>query len=87
MTSRILFEQIAMGDASFVTLTYSNDVRAVSLKKEDVQKWQKRLRKLVQKRLRFYTVGEYGEIKQRAHYHSIVFGIDPFELSNYLEKS
>lgn len=45
----------------------------------DVQKWLKRLRKEMSSlafpgRLRYFVVGEYGEHKERPHYHAALFG-------------
>lgn len=63
----------------FLTLTYSdaNLPRNGSLVKRHVQLWQKRVRRArPAEKVRFYSVGEYGKTTKRAHYHSIVFGID-----------
>lgn len=49
--------------------------------KRDLQLFQKRLRKanedLSDYPLRYYSVGEYGTITARPHYHSIVFNVHP----------
>jgi hypothetical protein len=74
---------------SFITLTYDNDnvPPDYSLRKEDFQKFMKRLRKKHDQRIRFYHCGEYGEICKhghhvddcdfcnvgRPHYHAILF--------------
>lgn len=40
-------------------------------------KFMKRLRKhFNEKRITYYKIGEYGEIKKRPHYHCILFGIN-----------
>lgn len=46
--------------------------------KRDVQLFLKRLRERTQKRIKYYCCGEYGERRQRAHYHCIIFGLDTF---------
>lgn len=45
----------------------------MSLCKYDVQRFFVRLRKLSGKGVKYYAVGEYGENKQRPHYHAIIF--------------
>jgi len=52
----------------------------LTLKKEDLQKFMKRLRieyqrKLNWKNIRFYGVGEYGTTTERPHYHIIAFNL------------
>jgi len=48
------------------------------LKKTDAQLWQHRVRKhFNDTRLRFWTVGEYGDLRWRPHYHAIIYGLDP----------
>jgi len=61
----------------FVTLTYDdrNLPQHNSLKKEDLQKFFKRLRKHTGK-LRYYACGEYGDHTNRPHYHACIFGMD-----------
>lgn len=76
-------------DNAFVTLTYENDKVPRSqdgrgiLVKKDVQDWMKRFRKEVERRLpgdgnygrriRYYLVGEYGDLSWRPHFHAILF--------------
>ena len=73
----------------FVTLTYDREHLPAdwSLRKSDFQKFMKRLRKAKRHRIRFYHVGEYGNICRhripakecplcnvgRPHYHAILF--------------
>lgn len=61
----------------FVTLTYSDEFCPEHLIKKDLQKWQKRLRKMVNLPIRFFSCGEYGETTHRPHYHALVFGWSP----------
>lgn len=72
--------------ALFVTLTY--DTRFVpitkngflTLKKSDVQKFMKRLRKISINPLKYYAVGEYGSKTLRPHYHLIIFNADVLDI-------
>lgn len=66
--------------ARFITLTYDdqylpkkNDL--VSLDKNDLIRYLKRLRK-VSSKLRYFAVGEYGSQTKRPHYHAIIFNTD-----------
>lgn len=65
----------------FITLTYSDEnlPENGSLQYDDVTKFLKRLRKLLDKtkvKIKYYRVGEYGEKLSRPHYHIILFGFD-----------
>lgn len=63
---------------SFLTLTHDQEhlPEHGSLVKRDIQLFYKRLRKEYPGlKIRHFTVGEYGEKTQRAHYHAIVFGV------------
>lgn len=68
--------------AKFLTMTYSDEFVPISpnglqtLRKEDYQKFFKRLRKQNNGKLRYYLCGEYGGRTQRPHYHCILFGLD-----------
>lgn len=77
-------EALNHGDNCFVTLTYSNDYLPVTdsdvprgtLEPAHPRNWLKRLRKrLGEKKLRYYLVGEYGDQTQRPHYHVLLFGL------------
>lgn len=90
---RLLMEQRNWKNSAFVTLTYSDDFMPedLSLHKEDLQKFFKRLRKrLGDRRIKYYACGEYGEKHLlrtgfgRPHYHIIIFGLDPF---NYEDRT
>lgn len=69
-----------MHDAnSFITLTYSNESlpQNRSVDKPTFQRFVKRLRKAVGvSKLRYFSCGEYGELRQRPHYHAVIFGYD-----------
>lgn len=76
-SSRIMLEASLHGDTGFLTLTYDDDHLPPngSLDPKGLQKFWKRLRKqLPVGSLRFYAVGEYGDISERPHYHAALFG-------------
>lgn len=57
----------------------------MSLHKEELQKFFKRLRQNLKRKyheftplIRYYAVGEYGSKTKRCHYHAIVFGLDNY---------
>jgi len=85
---RLMLESIEHKDNVFLTLTYDElDVPYVtdgvnfykSLKKTDLQKFWKRLRKDLDYKISYYAVGEYGDETGRPHYHAIVFGLSAYE--------
>ena len=63
--------------SQFVTLTYdeSNVTKSENglqtIRKTDLQKFFKRLRKLNHEKISYYAVGEYGDKTQRPHYHLV----------------
>jgi len=82
-TSGWSFRLVKEGDVSdialFVTLTYNTESVPLTtkgymtLKKSDLQDYFKRLRKLTNKKIKYFAVGEYGTKKMRPHYHLILF--------------
>lgn len=64
--------------SSFLTLTYAPEhlPSGGTLVLKDLQLWLKRFRK-VHGPVRYYAVGEYGDITQRPHYHVALFGCPP----------
>lgn len=84
-TFRLMQEDKRSTSSYFVTLTYDNDSIPrtpngfLTLKKDDVQKWLKRLRKVNKSKIRYYCVGEYGGQRMRPHYHLIMFNVDDIE--------
>lgn len=77
--TRLILEGKMHEQASFVTLTYSQEhlPRDYSLSKHHAQTWLKRLRfRLGETRIRYFLCGEYGGEKLRPHYHAIIFGWD-----------
>lgn len=83
-TLRLLYELDSWNDASFLTLTYDDEHIPLDygLRKKDLQNFNKRLRQLAWRRLglrlKMYSVGEYGSVTKRPHYHGIYFGISPY---------
>lgn len=79
-TARMIHELDSHHAACFITLTYNeeNVPEYSSLKKEDLQKFFKRLRKRLsvdKRKIRYFACGEYGDHTQRPHYHAIIFGM------------
>lgn len=84
---RLMLESLCHEDSVFITLTYDPEhVRKVSvcegsqvlfdtLYKPDLQRFFKRFRKrLGDRKIKYYAVGEYGSRTFRPHYHAIIFG-------------
>lgn len=81
----------------WITLTYNDfNLPEFGLEKSDVQKFLKRLRERVSRKLghdcplRYVLVGEYGSNYARAHYHLILFGMpkmSPREVLTLIETS
>lgn len=80
---RIHHEAMCHRENAFLTLTIEDEFypRSGSLDRRLCQLFLKRLRKRLERdfgvRIRFYLVGEYGDVTGRAHYHCIVFGWFP----------
>lgn len=78
---RCSLENTQHAASSFVTLTYNDEHLPPTLSKRHLQLFQKRLRRsLATRRLpggRHFSAGEYGERTDRAHYHTIQFGVHP----------
>lgn len=77
-THRIMLEAMLHEKSSFVTLTYDDEhlPPGASLVPRDMQLYLKRLRFNSLEPLRFFGVGEYGEKRDRPHYHLAIFGRD-----------
>lgn len=63
---------------SVITLTYDDEhlPPGGSLVYRDFQLFLKRLRRWSPVPVRFFMCGEYGELRQRPHYHAALFGFD-----------
>lgn len=87
-TARILLETREHACSVFVTLTYDEEHLPMSerlvptLRPDDFQRWLKRLRRSHSQPLRYFGVGEYGTKTERPHYHAILFGVDPYTISD-----
>lgn len=87
---RALFELHDFDNAAFVTLTYNeeNYPKNGSLQKAFLQEFYDELQHKYKyrygKKLRFFSCGEYGDRTHRAHYHGIIYGLnpDPFNKNN-----
>jgi len=75
---RLLHELDYSVCASFVSLSYDDDhlPPGGSLRPKDLQDFLKRVRHHVDG-IKYYAVGEYGEVTNRPHYHGIFFGVGP----------
>lgn len=72
-THRILLEGMQHGQNAFVTLTYADD-NQFTLEPEHARNFLKRLRDNIKPlKIRFYLVGEYGDLSERPHYHLALF--------------
>lgn len=75
-TARSLAELLDHDVSLFITLTYDDNHLPEDrlLRKDDIQRFNKRLRKAGFK-FRYLICGEYGDRFQRPHYHGIYFGL------------
>ena len=76
--SRQVLESYCHEANCFITLTYAPEhlPEGLTVVPEHLQLFWKRLRKrLGDRKIRYYAVGEYGDETQRPYYHASVFGI------------
>lgn len=81
-SNRLLHELDYFEDSCFITLTYSEEFLPdnASLVKADLQKFMKRLRRDLGRRvIKYFACGEYGDNFLRPHYHAIIFGLSQKE--------
>lgn len=74
----MMLEAMLHDDSWFVTLTYGPRFLPVdgSVSPNHLRLFLMRLRKAIAPvRIRYYAVGEYGEMSWRPHYHLILFGL------------
>src|SRR5690554_6820610 len=78
---KIWLEAMEHKEKCFITLTYADDLNGKrQVSKSDLVKFIKRLRKKINKPIKYFAAGEYGEKKGRAHYHIIILGWQPKDL-------
>ena len=86
-------DHLPLSDTSFVDAQTGVVTRYPTLKKSDLQNFNKRLRKYItplgktpeEDKIKLFSCGEYGEIGNeegihRPHYHSIIMNFDPGDL-------
>ncbi len=79
---RVLLESYCHDASCFITLTYGPDDEPSggNLNPRHLQLFWKVLRKRLSGRsIRYFAVGEYGDVKGRPHYHAAVFGMHQVE--------
>lgn len=91
-TLRLLYENYVHPEAVFLTLTYNEEnlPQDNSLHKEHLQNFWKGLRQdlsSVNRKIKYFACGEYGDKNNRPHYHSIVFGLTDSEEDRELVKT
>lgn len=78
-----MLECLDHDDSAFITLTYEDefvpvtDEGLLTLKKDDLTRFFKRLRMVLDYPIKYYACGEYGDKFGRPHFHAIVFGLRP----------
>lgn len=83
---RCMLEAKDTTENCFLTLTYNDENLPLNgeLKKRDLQLFMKSLRaKISPTKIRFFACGEYGAKKSRPHYHVIIFGWKPKDLTKW----
>lgn len=84
-TARLMLEGQLHESSLFITLTYDKEHLPcdMSVSIRDAQLFLKRLRERVSPvKLRYFIVGEYGDVSQRPHYHAVLFGaVTPEDVS------
>lgn len=70
---RCSLEQTLHSVASFITLTYRESRVPPTLSRPDLSRFVRYMRRDVGP-FRFFGCGEFGELRQRPHYHAILFG-------------
>lgn len=75
--------------AKFLTLTYDEKNKPEIIQKKEIQDFLKRLRIQLSrytdiKNIKYIFCGEYGKLRNRPHYHAIIFGLP--EIINYKQK-
>lgn len=74
--TRCMIEQKYHNSTLFLTLTYRDEDLPPCLVRKHYQDFMKRLRSRLPYKIRQYYCGEYGELRCRPHFHSILFGLE-----------
>lgn len=75
--TRIWHECVQYESNLFVTLTYDDEHLMAEVDKGELQRYLKRLRRYIEPhRIKYYGVGEYGEVSGRSHYHIIIMNMN-----------
>lgn len=79
--TRLLIEARYSADSTFMTLTYDDDNVPCNyyLEPDHLTKFLKRYRKRLRHKIRYFAIGEYGDINWRPHYHLAIFSEKKFE--------
>lgn len=81
--ARLTHELQTSKQACFITLTYNDSYvpmfsdGLLTLWKDDLQRFWKRFRKEYGKGIKYFSVGEYGSMTERPHYHAVIFNWSP----------
>lgn len=73
VSDRLMIERKYHSHNYFVTLTYRPELQPVSVERDDLIKFNKRLAYYCGGMPKFYAVGEYGDESALAHYHLAIF--------------
>lgn len=73
--ARCVHEAQMHDENCFLTLTYNDEHLPpdYSISLRELQLFVKRLREHVKTKIRFFAVGEYGDLEDRPHYHLLIF--------------
>lgn len=76
---RLLHELEYWKEATFLTLTYDDEhlPEDCSIHPEHLKNFIKNVRHSIEKSIKYYACGEYGERSFRPHYHAIIYGLAP----------
>jgi len=82
-----MLERMMHSESVVVTLTYDelNFPADASLNPRDVTLFLKRFRKRLNRSIRYFYVGEYGDNSERPHYHLALFNVFLSEANTVLE--
>lgn len=87
---RLLYEVQTSNGACFITLTYDDKHLPAggTLVKSDLQKFYKRLRKILgETKIKHFSCGEYGDKFNRPHYHGIVCGLGAGIAKDFIDRA